>query len=247
MDEIASNDNTAGALALYRPSRMSRPVVSVLAALAVGLLAGCAKRDSITVGAVPDDYRTNHPIVIAEKEEVIDLPVGAGDHRMTKFQSVALDGFFGRYDRSELAVVSISVPSGSANEIAAADVAGDFRRFIHSRGVPDARILMTSYQSPSVEVSAPIRVSYTALRAQTNKCGRWPEDLTDDSENKHYANFGCSYQNNLAALIANPADLLGPRKETEIDATNRTNVIDVYQNRAISDEFLGNSEVDIDF
>ena len=26
------------------------------------------KRDSITVGAVPDDYRTNHPIVIAEKE-----------------------------------------------------------------------------------------------------------------------------------------------------------------------------------
>src|SRR5262245_56395545 len=29
---------------------------SVVAALAVALLSGCAQRDSITVGAVPDDY-----------------------------------------------------------------------------------------------------------------------------------------------------------------------------------------------
>ena len=41
----------------------------------VSLLAGCAKRDSITVGAVPDDYRTNHPIVIAEKDAG-DRPAG---------------------------------------------------------------------------------------------------------------------------------------------------------------------------
>ena len=31
----------------------------VLAAATVALLAGCAKRDSITVGAVPDDYQKN--------------------------------------------------------------------------------------------------------------------------------------------------------------------------------------------
>jgi pilus assembly protein CpaD len=30
----------------------------VLAVLSASLLAGCAKRDSITVGAFPDDYRT---------------------------------------------------------------------------------------------------------------------------------------------------------------------------------------------
>ena len=38
-------------------------------------------------------------------------------------------------------------------------------------------------------------------------------------------------------------DLLGPRKQTEIDAENRSAVIDVYRQRGISDEFLGNSEV----
>ena len=102
---------------------------------------------------------------------------------------------------------------------------------------------MVSYQAPSVDVSAPVRVSYTAMRAQTNKCGRWPDDLLDNVENKHYADFGCSYQNNLAAQIDNPADLLGPRKQTPIDAENRINAIDVYQNRGVRGEF----ETEVDF
>ena len=88
---------------------------------------------------------------------------------------------------------------------------------------------ISSYTSQSAEVSAPVRVMYTAMKAQTNKCGRWPDDLAETSENKHYANFGCSYQNNLAAQIANPADLLGPRKMTEVDAEKRSVVIDEYR------------------
>ena len=67
------------------------------------------------------------------------------------------------------------------------------------------------------------------MRAHTDRCGRWPDDLLETTENKHYANFGCSYQNNLAAQVANPADLLGPRKQTEIDAENRDRVINVYR------------------
>ena len=64
----------------------------VLAAAAVALLSGCAKRDSITVGAVPDDYRTNHPIIIAEKEETLDLPVGASDRGATASINVVRKG-----------------------------------------------------------------------------------------------------------------------------------------------------------
>jgi len=220
-----------------------RPATALLAALTVALLAGCANRDSVTVGSVPDDYRTNHPIMIAEKEEVIDLPVASGDRGMTHTHKVALDGFLDGYDRSATPLVTISVPQGSGNDLAAADAAADFRRFIHSRGVPASRIMMSSYSAPAVEVSAPVRVSYTAMRAQTNKCGRWPDDLANDSDNKHYADFGCSYQNNLAAQVANPSDLLGPRKQTEVDAENRDAVIDVYRGRGIADEFLDKSEV----
>jgi pilus assembly protein CpaD len=212
-----------------RPVRAWRPIVSLLAAASVSLLAGCARRDSITVGAVPDDYRTNHPIVIGEKVEVLDLPVASGDRGMTEWQRDSLDGFLDGYDYTAAPVVTITVPSGSGNELAAADAALDMRKFLRARGVHESRLMMSSYQAPSVDVSAPIRVSYTAIRAQTNKCGRWPEDLMNNTENKHYANFGCSYQNNLAAQIANPADLIGPRKLSEVDAEKRGVVIDEYR------------------
>ena len=74
-----------------------------------------------------------------------------------------------------------------------------------------------------------MRLVYSSIQAQTGQCGRWPADLLDTADNKHYANFGCSYQNNLAAQMANPADLLGPRKQTSIDAENRNEVIDIYR------------------
>ena len=239
MGKIATNHG----MVLPNPSRAGRAATAFLAALAIGLLAGCAKRDSVTVGAIPDDYRTNHPIVIAEKLQVLDLPVASGSRGMTRKHRVALDGFLDTYDRSASPVVTITVPVGSGNELAAGDTASDIRHFIRSRGISESRIAMVSYQAPSVDVSAPVRVSYTAMRAQTNKCGRWPNDLLDNVENKHYADFGCSYQNNLAAQIDNPADLLGPRKQTPIDAENRINAIDVYQNRGVRGEF----ETEVDF
>jgi len=206
----------------------------LLAAMAAALLSGCAKRDSITVGAIPDDYRTNHPIVIAEKEETLDLPVGAGDRGATASQRASLEGFLANYDKSAAPVVTIASPSGSSNAASAANVAQDFAHIVRKSGVPGGRIMLASYQASPEEVNAPVRVSYSAMRAQTDKCGRWPDDLLQTSENKHYANFGCSYQNNVAAQIANPSDLLGPRKQSPIDAANREAVIGDYQAR-ISD------------
>ncbi|MCF6114923.1 CpaD family pilus assembly protein [Mesorhizobium muleiense] len=244
MSQSALKARTITAAMRSGRSRIGRPVLPVLAVAVAALLAGCANRDSITVGAVPDDYRTNHPIVIAEKNQKIDLPVGAGDRGMTGSQRDTLLGFLDGYDKSAAPTLTISIPTGSANEIAATAAGRDFARFAIASGISRNRIVITTYQSASAEASAPIRVAYVSVKAQTDRCGRWPEDLMQTSENKHYADFGCSYQNNLAAQIANPTDLLGPRKQSDIDAENRGAVIDVYRQRGISDEFLGNSEVD---
>lgn len=202
----------------------------VLAIVAAALLSGCSmqNRDSITVGSVPDDYRTNHPIVISERSEVLDIPVGIGQSGMTNAQRISLEGFLAAYDRSAAPVVTIIVPSGSANEVVARYVAGELAHVIVKNGIPDYRIATAAYVAEPAS-AAPIRVTYTAMKASTGKCGRWPADLMENSENRHYANFGCSYQNNLAAQIANPADLLGPRKQTTIDAEQRSKVIDRYR------------------
>ena len=69
----------------------------LLAAAALG--SGCAnmKRDHVVVGSVPDDYRTNHPIVIAEQEQVLDLPAGANGGALTKGEKHTIDGFLSRF------------------------------------------------------------------------------------------------------------------------------------------------------
>lgn len=223
--------------------RLNPAFAPVLAALAAVLLAGCAKRDSITVGAVPDDYRTNHPIVVSERSEVLDVPVGVSQDGITEAQRASVEGFIANYDRGAGSVVTIMVPHGSANEAVAAAVAGELAQVIRKNGVPHYRLTTLAYQAAPGS-AAPIRVSYNAMRASTGKCGRWPADLADNADNRHYANFGCSYQNNLAAQIANPADLLGPRRPSTIDAENRGAAIDRYKRGVVAEEFLGTSEVD---
>ena len=57
----------------------------------------------------------------------------------------------------------------------------------------------------------------------------WPTNLADDPRNLPYPNFGCAQQRNLAAQVANPADLLGPRTMEPADAERRDVVLDKYR------------------
>lgn len=67
-----------------------------------------------------------------------------------------------------------------------------------------------------------------------SQCGLWPADLgiapgADDHLNRPSWNHGCATQNNLAAMVANPNDLLGPRRETPSDAARRQAAINRYR------------------
>jgi len=82
------------------------------------------------------------------------------------------------------------------------------------------------YQS-NAGPSAPIKLVYARLKADTTtKCG-WqdeeivPSRLKINSGNYSNYNFGCSYQKNFAAQIADPRDLVRPRQEGPVDAEKR--------------------------
>ena len=207
--------------------RSTTRIVILTAPLAMLALGGCA--DRMKVGSIPDDYRTNHPIMISEQESAIDLPVGATDRGATRAQVQTLEGFLSNYDRHAAPQLTIMRPSGALNDVAASRAARDFARVAKANGVPASRISITTYAAGAPDASAPVRVSYLAVKAHTNECGLWPEDLVRTKDNTHYANFGCAYQSNIAAQISNPNDLLGPRKQTTIDAENRSVVIEDYR------------------
>lgn len=213
--------------------RMARKVVfaAALAVSAVSLTACGANQDRLSTGALPDDYRTRHPIMIAEAEHTIDIPVASGDIRLQQGTRDVISGFAADYANSSSGPINILLPSGSSNAHAAHAVRREIRGLFVSSGIPASRLFETSYQAGSHGDAAPIRLSYHAITAKTEPCGNWPSDLiSNTSQNRNYENFGCASQSNLAAQIANPADLIAPRKMSPIDAARRGQVIKDYRN-----------------
>jgi pilus assembly protein CpaD len=73
-----------------------------------------------------------------------------------------------------------------------------------------------------------LKVGFLRYTAQIPQCGGW-ENITGTRNNKAYENFGCAVTANIAAQVANPEDLLGPRPETPIDSGRRATVLDKYR------------------
>ncbi|MCZ4090845.1 CpaD family pilus assembly protein [Sinorhizobium psoraleae] len=217
-------------MSLDRSRFLARSTSAVTLAIVVGLLASCGTKDKLATGAIPDDYRTRHPIVIAEAERTIDIPVASGDTRLPQGTRDVIRGFAAEYRHASSGVIQIMLPRGSDNSHAAHAVRKDIRRQLAAVGVPAKRVIETSYEAGATGDAAPIRLSYVAIAAQTAPCGEWPEDLTLNTlQNRNYYNFGCATQSNLAAQIANPTDLIGPRQMSPIDAEQRGEVINTWR------------------
>lgn len=194
------------------------------------ILAGCASQDKLTVGSIPDDYRTNHPIVVSEREQTLDVPIATGARELSVATQSNITAFASTFGRSGTGVVHMLVPAGSANEHAVDRVRKDVFKALKRGGVSAHDVSVQRYDAGQHGPTAPVRLAFSGVTAGVpNQCGQWPEDLTWTSKNQHYADYGCSSQKNLAAQIANPGDLLGPRASSPIDAVQRGAVIGTYQ------------------
>ena len=71
--------------------------------------------------------------------------------------------------------------------------------------------------------------------ATAGECGDWPANIGGSvNSNIDYDNFGCATQANLAAVVANPADLLTPRASAPADQQRRAVVYENYRNGKIT-------------
>lgn len=212
--------------------RLLRLATSAAIIAVAATLTSCAARpDRVTTSSVPDDYRTRHPITLAEVQHSLDVPIGSGERKLTTPLRDLVRGFAQDYLALSKSTVAIAVPSSSANAGAAHNVKGEVRKVLIEAGVKGNHIVLTSYDPAEASVSAPIRLSFVAVTAITGDCGQWPSDLFGPTirDNTNWENFGCATQQNLAAQIANPADLVGPRGMTPIDAQRRAEVISIYR------------------
>lgn len=197
------------------------------------LLASCGsvRPDMQTTSSIPDDYRTRHPITLAEVEHNLDIPLAAGETRLTPATRDLVLGFAQDYKAIAKGTIAILVPQGAANSASANAVRAEVRQILTRADIPSTRIVTTTYATQSANASAPVRLSFVGVTAITNSCGQWPSDLFGKTvtDNTNWENFGCASQQNLAAQIASPSDLVGPRGMTPIDAERRAEVISIYR------------------
>src|SRR6185312_3439700 len=152
----------------------------------------------------------------------LNLRIASGSDGLTASQRGRVMDFISRSKAGDAgnSRFVIAAPGGSANEGAAMNAADDVRRLMLASGYSETSIATAAYHAGGRD--APLRISYMRYVAEAPDCGQdWSENLARTYQNTPYPDFGCSNQRNLAVMVANPADLLGPRTMTSRDSNRR--------------------------
>jgi pilus assembly protein CpaD len=200
------------------------------------LLAGCkttATTGEVT-GSFPSDVRQRHPIAVREGTKTLTVFIGDRRSTLTASQRAEVAALAPVWRSEASGGFIIDVPYGTSNERAAIGAAREIRAILAGSGVPHGSIEVRPYRTDDPARLGTLRVNYPRMVAETGPCGLWPHDIGPTYDPLHYANkpywnHGCANQRNLAAQVANPADLVQPRAEAPASAGRRAIALDKYR------------------
>jgi pilus assembly protein CpaD len=205
----------------------------LLAAAGALSLAGCYTIKD-TTGAIPADYRQRHPISIKEADHTVQILVGRSRGGLNPMQRAQTLAFAQSWKRQATGGIVIDQPVGTPNQTAAAETVREAQSIFAGAGIPRRAIAVRLYQPKNRAAVATVMLNYPVMAAEAGPCGLWPGDLgatfsPRHSENAPYWNLGCATQRNLAAMVANPTDLVQPRAETPAYTPRRSVVLEKYR------------------
>lgn len=195
-----------------------------VAALASVLVAGsCASRGMMTDDSgTMSDPAVNHPISVEPSFREMKVNF-AGPAGMNPDDAARFDNFLADYRAHGNGSLGISVPAGAPSHAAITY----FAERAASTGISRDKILVSTHDTADGDYR--VDVSYITYTASTDRCGDWSENLAFTLDNQTSKNFGCSVQHNMAAMVADPRDLLGPRRFEPGDANRAAVVLDNYE------------------
>ena len=215
--------------------RSRRPAANILAIAGLAaLLGGCYQHTSAVAEThYPTDYRERNPITLREGNSTVEIFVGRNRGGLTPSQRADVLAFAQQWRREATSGIIIDVPSIGPTAHAAADSMREVHSILNASGVPAKAVYVRGYRPPPSALAS-IKIRYTKLTAEAGPCCQWPHDIGpsmdgNDFSNRPYWNLGCATQRNLAAMVANPADLVQPRGETPAYEPRRSVAIDKYR------------------
>ena len=213
-------------------------VAPALALCSAFLLAGCQYDEAAEyVDPQASAFYERHPIKV--KRGTAKIGIAAHSDKLNEEQVRAVANFAADAKSNARSRISLQYPSGSP---ALRQAAVEAANLMIDQGVPETMIRMGSYPGGH---TAPLRISYETKVAVTKECGDWSEDIAFSPQNEDYPNFGCSQQQNIAALVADPEDFERPRAQSPVMAANRTMALSLYLASPTAVTSTANTSVDI--
>lgn len=177
----------------------------LLAAAAVSSL-GCASQFNGQEQALT--VAEQHPISV--DSQTVTMTMAPAGVAMSSLDQSRLRAFADSYMRNGHGALTVTAPTDGG-------VAG-VRDALNGFGVPISSIVEADYRGGG---SGDVILSYTHYVATPSACGIWEGVRERDYRNMNSPNFGCATQNNLAAMIGDPHDLMAPADMTDPDSATR--------------------------
>ncbi len=192
------------------------------AAIVCVLIAGsCSVTDDGNL--MSEDGAKNHPIAVEPSFRELKVQFQGGADGMNSEDTAKFDAFLADYRVHGNGSLGISVPGGAASRAAITF----FGERAALTGISRDRILVSTHDVAGGDMR--VAVNYIAYTAHTQACGDWLENESFTMDNRTPKNFGCSIQQNIAAMVADPRDLLGPGAMGPVDTARRAGVMDHYE------------------
>lgn len=197
---------------------------NLLRGLALGciLVAGsCAATNDGSM--ISQDGAANHPITVEPNYRELKIQFAGGPEGLAPDDAARFDNFLADYRAHGNGSLGISVPGGAPSHAAITFLA----ERAAASGISRDRILVSTHDVANGDYR--VDVSYITYTAHADSCGDWSENLAFTGDNLTPKNFGCSVQHNIAAMVADPRDLLGPRRFEPADANRADTVVTKYE------------------
>lgn len=203
----------------------------ILRPLAVAALAAavCACATNRPPGATPEAAKTpldQFAVRPVEGVEMVRLAVHA--QGLSPSQSAALAGYMQAWRDGAGPTIRVEAPTNGPDAAASHRMGESARAFLISQGAPAAKVHLTGYDARG-RADAPLVISYPRHTVELPRCGESWNNLSHTMNNRASANFGCAVSANIAAQLADPGDLLGPRASDPGDAARRIMLLEHYR------------------
>jgi pilus assembly protein CpaD len=169
-----------------------------------------------------------YPVTVRQTRSMVEIPVQADRRELSYVDRAALENLGAEYLAAGHGPIVIALPLGGGNDEAAVAVDAKARTLLYEMGVAYRMIQGTAYDAAGIP-DAPLVVMVDRYVAEAPECHqRWLNaGYTFHGDNT--LNFGCATQANLAAVVTDPADLLGPRTQDPADAVRRSVLLTRYR------------------